>query len=60
MPADIPSCGELASLKWFLEDVSPPYFYMSRWLANKTPETLSGMREEIRSNIDKYLLRWGF
>ncbi|KAI5859398.1 hypothetical protein GGS23DRAFT_600519 [Durotheca rogersii] len=59
-PADIPGCGELASLKWFLEDVSPPYFYMSRWLAGRTPEILGGMREEIRSNLDKYLLRWGF
>lgn len=31
-PADIKGCGELAALKWFLEDVSPPYFFMSRWL----------------------------
>jgi hypothetical protein len=28
-PADIQGAGELSGLKWFLEDVSPPYFFMS-------------------------------
>lgn len=57
-PADIDGCGELAALHWFLEDVSPPYFYMSRWVANMKPEDIDDTHQSIGKNLDRYLARW--
>lgn len=59
-PADIRGCGELAGLKWFLEDVSPPYFYMTRWLASMPSAKVDEIHEEIKNNLDSYLKRWGY
>lgn len=59
-PIDIQGCGELAALKWFLEDISPPYFYMPRWLENISPERIKNVQHSIKENLDKYLTRWGF
>jgi hypothetical protein len=59
-PADIQGAGELAGLKWFLEDVSPPYFFMSRWLAHMEPEKVDEIKTSIEENLGKYLERWGF
>jgi hypothetical protein len=59
-PADIKGAGELAGLKWFLEDVSPPYFFMSRWLTHMQPEKVDEIQKEIEENLDKYLNRWGY
>ncbi|KAI1426826.1 hypothetical protein F5Y12DRAFT_739836 [Xylaria sp. FL1777] len=59
-PAEIMGCGELAALKWFLEDLSPPYFYMPRWLEYQTPEGVDKTLQSIQSNVEKYLERWGF
>lgn len=59
-PADIAGCGELAALKWFLEDVSPPYFYMPRWLEKRGPAKVDEMHASIAKNLDRYLRIWGF
>ncbi|KAK2758250.1 hypothetical protein FQN54_004095 [Arachnomyces sp. PD_36] len=59
-PADIKGAGELAALKWFLEDVSPPYFFMSRWVACRKPEQIEEIKSDIEKNLGKYLERWGF
>lgn len=59
-PADIQGAGELAGLKWFLEDVSPPYFFMSRWLEHMEPEKVDEIKTSIEENLSKYLERWGF
>lgn len=59
-PADIRGCSELAGLKWFLEDVSPPYFLMSRWVEYMGPEKIDKIQAEIEENIGKYLNRYGF
>ena len=59
-PADIHGAGELAALKWFLEDVSPPYFFMERWVASREPGELDEIQAGIERNLGKYLERWGF
>ncbi|KAG9228693.1 kinase-like domain-containing protein [Amylocarpus encephaloides] len=59
-PADIHGAGELAALKWFLEDVSPPFFFMSRWLECRKPEKIDEIKASIEENLGKYLERWGF
>jgi hypothetical protein len=58
--ADIQGAGELAGLKWFLEDVSPPYFFMSRWLDHIGSERIDEIQITIEENLGKYLERWGF
>lgn len=60
-PSEITGSGELAAVKWFLEDLSPPYFYMPRWLEYQTSK--GGVEKTLRfvqSNVEKYLDRWGF
>lgn len=59
-PAEIKGAGELAGLKWFLEDVSPPYFFMSRWLEQMGLEKVDEMTTSIEETLGKYLDRWGF
>lgn len=59
-PADIQGAGELSGLNWFLEDVSPPYFFMSRWLAYMEPEKVDEIKSTIEKNLERYLERWGF
>ncbi|EHL03113.1 hypothetical protein M7I_0805 [Glarea lozoyensis 74030] len=59
-PADIPGAGELAALKWFLEDVSPPYFFMERWLEWKGREKVEEIKVGIEETLGGYLERWGF
>ncbi|KAK0127737.1 hypothetical protein ONS96_007251 [Cadophora gregata f. sp. sojae] len=59
-PVDIQGAGELAGLKWFLEDVSPPYFFMSRWLEHMEPQKVDEIKTGIEENLGKYLERWGF
>jgi hypothetical protein len=59
-PADIHGAGELAALKWFLEDVSPPYFFMERWLEWKGREKVEEVKVGVEENLGKYLGRWGY
>ncbi|KAI1176681.1 hypothetical protein F4777DRAFT_247034 [Nemania sp. FL0916] len=59
-PAQIKGCGELASLKWFLESLSPPYFHMPRWVNGHKQEHIDREKQVIRSNIEKYLQHWGY
>ncbi|RDL34489.1 Protein kinase-like (PK-like) [Venustampulla echinocandica] len=59
-PTDIPGAGELAALRWFLEDVAPPYFFMSRWIAHMEPEKVDEIQASIQTNILKYLESWGY
>ena len=59
-PQDIKRIGELAGIKWFLEDVFPPYFASPRWLQKRTPEKIETIRKEKESKIRKCLTRWGY
>ncbi|KAI1811753.1 hypothetical protein GGS20DRAFT_592564 [Poronia punctata] len=59
-PSEIKGCGELANLKWFLESLSPPYFYMPRWVQGHKQEFIDKKKQAIRSTIEKYLDHWGF
>ena len=59
-PVNIQGCGELAALKWFLEDVSPPYFFMSRWVTQMGPEKVNEIQQTIEENLEIYLDRCGF
>ncbi|KAI5865344.1 hypothetical protein GGS23DRAFT_618394 [Durotheca rogersii] len=58
-PADIiHGRGELAALYWFLEDVSLPYFFMSRWVESRKPEDIDNIHRSISKSLDRYLARW--
>ncbi|KAH8807520.1 hypothetical protein F5884DRAFT_342876 [Xylogone sp. PMI_703] len=59
-PADIENVGELATIYWFLLDICPPYFLLSRWLKRRTEEQKQASKREIQANLDKYLKRWGY
>lgn len=59
-PMDIPGAGDLAALKWFLEDIAPPYFFMSRWMAHMESEKVDEIQADIESNLSRYLERWGY
>jgi hypothetical protein len=59
-PQDIKGIGELSGVKWFLEDVFPPYFASSRWVAKRTPEKIKDIRNRHEAKIRGYLERWGY
>ena len=59
-PQDIKGIGELAGVKWFLEDVFPPYFASPTWLQKRTPEKLEAIRNEKEARIEGYLTMWGY
>lgn len=59
-PSSIKGIDEVSALHWFLQEISPPYFDMKRWLTSQTPEQQEKMRMEVKSTIKRYLERWGF
>ncbi|KAJ5526499.1 hypothetical protein N7513_010658 [Penicillium frequentans] len=59
-PSCIKGIDEVSALHWFLQEISPPYFDMKRWLTSQTPEQQEKMRMEVKSTIERYLERWGF
>jgi len=59
-PQDIKGIGELAAVKWFLEDVFPPYFASPKWLQKRTPEKIESIRMDKETKIRGYLTRWGY
>jgi hypothetical protein len=56
-PSDVEGADMLAEMKWFMEDIRPPYFAMPRWLAVKTPEQIETQRKKVQANLEKRL-RW--
>ncbi|KAK9426447.1 putative Aminoglycoside phosphotransferase domain-containing protein [Seiridium unicorne] len=59
-PQDIKGVGELAGVRWFLEDVFPPYFASPGWLKKRTPEKIEKIRSQREARIREYLARWGY
>ncbi|KAJ5986157.1 hypothetical protein N7451_010522 [Penicillium sp. IBT 35674x] len=58
-PSSIKGIDEVSALHWFLQEISPPYFDMKRWLTSQTPEQQEERRMEVKSTIERYLERWG-
>lgn len=52
--------GELSGVKWFLDDVFPPYFASPKWLQKRTSEKMEQIRSNNETKIGGYLTRWGY
>lgn len=59
-PQDIAGMDELATLHWFIQDLSPGIFFLERWRAKATPAMKARIRQSTQSNLDWYLKRWGY
>lgn len=59
-PQDLRGVDELSTLHWFIQDVSPPVFFMERFRSKAPAEVKAQMRQSIQSNLDWYLKHWGY
>ena len=44
-PVDIPGIDQLSAIYWFLQDVSPPMFFLKRWRAHMGEEKVQEFRD---------------
>lgn len=58
-PMEIGGIEELSALYWFIQDISPPMFFLKRWRAVVPPEKVEEIREDTRGNLERYLEYWG-
>lgn len=58
-PSDVKCADVLAELKWFMEDIRPPYFGMPKWVAKRSPEQIETERKRVQEMLEKRLKRLG-
>ncbi|KAK4442929.1 kinase-like domain-containing protein [Podospora aff. communis PSN243] len=59
-PSEMPGIDELSVLYWFIQDVSPPLFFLKRWRSRASPEKVEMIRAGTQANLEQSLERWGY
>lgn len=59
-PQDIAGIGQLSAVYWFIQDISPPFFFLKKWRVRKTPEQVESIRKRTQGQLEAYLANWGF
>ncbi|KAI8312633.1 hypothetical protein K4K59_005743 [Colletotrichum sp. SAR11_240] len=59
-PSDIQGIDDLSAVYWFIQNISPPMFFLERWRAKATPERIEMIKREARNNLGKNLDLWGY
>ncbi|KAK5656969.1 hypothetical protein OQA88_3492 [Cercophora sp. LCS_1] len=59
-PHEITGIDELATLYWFIQDISPPMFFLKRWRSRAKPENIERIRQSTQSQLETYLGGWGY
>ncbi|CAI0643667.1 unnamed protein product [Colletotrichum noveboracense] len=59
-PSDIQGIDDLSAVYWFIQNISPPMFFLERWRAKATPERIEMIKREARNNLEKNLDLWGY
>ncbi|KAK9386022.1 aminoglycoside phosphotransferase [Lipomyces mesembrius] len=59
-PSTISGADTTADIWWFSQELCQAYWFMESFLARKTPEQLSKMKESSEKSLDAYLVQWGF
>ena len=59
-PQDILEIEDISSIYWFMQNISPPEFFLKRYRARVSPERLRSRRDEAERCLKKYLDGWGF
>lgn len=58
--SDIKGAGNVADIWWFSQELCQAYWFMDRFMARQTPETLAKLKARSAQDLDKYLKLWGF
>ena len=59
-PQSLAGVDQLSSLYWFIQDVSPPIFFLPRWKNKATPEMKAKMKGATMAQLEAYLGGWGY
>ncbi|KAK6215638.1 hypothetical protein QIS74_08657 [Colletotrichum tabaci] len=59
-PADIGGIDALSAVFWFIQNISPPMFFLERWRSRATPDRVEAVKREARDNLERNLDAWGF
>ncbi|GJD03213.1 phosphotransferase enzyme family protein [Colletotrichum higginsianum] len=58
-PADIGGIDALSAVFWFIQNISPPMFFLERWRSRATPDRVEAVKREARDNLERNLDAWG-
>jgi hypothetical protein len=59
-PQALPGIDQLSAVYWFIQNISPPFFFLKRWRDRKTPEQVENTRKQTKAVLEQYLSGWGF
>lgn len=60
-PADLmPGIDALSDLYWFIQNLSPGMFFMSRVRARMGPERIQTVKRNAKDSLEQTLKRWGY
>jgi hypothetical protein len=59
-PSDIPGSDELSSLFWLIQNISPPMFFLRRWMDKASPEKIDRVRSAAEASVAELLETFGF
>ncbi|ERS99615.1 hypothetical protein HMPREF1624_02975 [Sporothrix schenckii ATCC 58251] len=60
-PVDLmPGIDTLSDLYWFIQNLSPGMFYMSRVRAKMGPQRIQAVKRNAKDSLEQTLKRWGY
>jgi hypothetical protein len=58
-PQDIPGMDEISTIYWFIQDISPPIFFLKRFKEKTSPAVAERMKKSTQGQLEWYLKKWG-
>lgn len=59
-PRDVEGIETLSAVYWFIQNVSPQEFFITKMRARMTPEWLEKKRVQQQKELERYLDAWGY
>ncbi|KAF6816302.1 hypothetical protein CPLU01_13898 [Colletotrichum plurivorum] len=58
-PVAIKGIDQLSSVFWFIQNISPPMFFLERWRAKATSDRIAMIMGMTRDSLERNLEHWG-
>lgn len=59
-PSTIEAAGHVADIWWFSQKLCQAYWFIDRFIVDRSEDALARLKEGSRREIEKYLTLWGY